>query len=1096
MKRVTYRALAAVALLLLAPASGASAQTAARRLVGPGEVTGLEMSIDGALHAPPGGTVRWLVTTYEVLRRRDLRVAAGVQLSVTASHADGPALFTTRSDASGHAVVELTLPSDLDERTQIAVEAISPRGVRRVFDAPIEIDPVETVALVTDRSSAPPGGSVAVVGRVTGTADGRPRAGIAITLALRSSVLVRAPLALVTDASGLFAAEVALPAVTGSYTIEARTERAGASASQTIEVGADAPPALWARVESSRPLARPGESVPIDVLVLAEDGSPVSGARVDWENDPADERDVVVRTDASGHATLQWLIERTAAPGGATQERTREVVIVHAAHGATRGTAHLRIARESSYVVWSVSGGALVPGIRSSLFVRVVSGEGAPREGLAVSLAAGDAGAAATSATDADGVAELPVTAAETRPEVDGCGGPTTVAARITVDRTEQQLCLPVEPDALVAVSAEPGEGGLVVSLARRPEVETRTLSVVALVRRGEAWQPLARAFAGPHEARVALPLPPLGAEEVWVRARVIVDAQEAVGGSTLISVGTTPAQPALEVGPEGARIAASASSSVALAVPASSAPALELGFGALATPLALALARGHGMPFVRGLAAARTPRDTAAPVVLREGALVPLTMPDDAVTQGLLRDPWRTRARFVRGRLGALMRAVEQLVDQRVPDRIDQVGVREGGHWRFDREMLEAAMVEAGLGDERAAALDGEPLDIDALTTLDPDFTYDHVARRITRERLFRVLWFLRQLVRERELDLAWARRGDPREYVVALLDGSIGFESEYPERGHLFDGWGHPFVLVPVRSGHPRFDRFQPVPGYELVSPGPDGQVGNGDDVFDPFARVLTSGSVYAEAVQEDELVARLGGVELGRATIETLAESFSMEPIVAYEVDAVGATATWGSEPAPLDATPLPFAPIPSLARALFAGAGSPDAALAGTWAPPSELRRYVSFGLAMDAAGGLAIARRTFEAGAPTVAHADVPTLLRVGDAVRLPIRFVPLTREETPDASAVATSSSEALSARVEGRELVLRARSVGVARLSVTLGVPGAPPYETQSPPGARSAAIPCSARARATTPRSRRGPTCSPGRRRRPTISRRSKEP
>ncbi|MFO0684781.1 MAG: hypothetical protein U0234_22180 [Sandaracinus sp.] len=1042
----------ALALVLTAclGATHVSAQTAARRLVAAGEVTGLEMSIDGALHAPPGGTLRWLVTTYEVLRRRDLRVAGGIELTVTASYSDGPALFTTRSDAQGHALIELTLPSDLEGAPQIAVEAISPRGVRRVFDAPLEVDPIETIALVADREVVPPGGSVALLARVCGTADLRPRAGASVRISLRSAALVRAPITLQTDASGVIATELELPSEPGTYSIEVMADDGQAMATRAITVAADSPPSLWARVESTRAVARPGETVPVEVRVLAADGTPVSGARVDWSDDPAREDEVVVRTDARGQATLAWAIERTASPGGSVEERTREVRVVHAAHGTTNGTAHVRIAREASYAVWAVEDGALVPGVRSSLFVRVVSAEGTPRAGVGVALVAGDAGPAASATTDRDGVAELPVRAAETRPELDGCGGPTSVGATLTIDGREQTLCLPVEPDALVAVGAETAASGLVVSLARRPEVEARTVSVTALVHRGEAWLPIARTFAAPRESRVTLALPPLGVEEIWVRARVVVDGQEALGGGTIVLAGAAPAMPTLEADAAGARIATSDASAVALAVEASSALSLEARLGTLSVPLALARAEGHGDAFVRAVAAASTPRDTAAPVALREGTLVPLAMPDDAVAQGLLRDPWRTRARFVRGRLGALMRAVEQLVDARVPDRIDEVGVRENGHWRFDREMLEAAMVEAGLGDERAAALDGEPLDIDALTTLDPDFTYDHVARRITRERLFRVLWYLRTLVRERQLDLAWARRGDPREYVVALLEASVGFEVEYPERSHLFDAWGHPFVLVAVR-GTPRFDRFQPVPGYELVSAGPDGQVGNGDDVFDPFARVLSPGSVYAEAVQEDELVARLGGVELGRATVETLAEAFAIETEVFYDVDVAGAMATWGTEPAPIDPTPVPYAPLPRVARALFAGAVGPGQALSGSWTPPSERRAYVGFALALDADGGVSLARRAFEAGAPTVAHADVPALLRVGDSLRVPIRFVPLTREPAPDARASATSSSEAVTARVEGSDLVLEARRAGVSRLTVALEAPGAPRYEMQA---------------------------------------------
>ena len=74
------RLVTTVCLLLLA--SSATAQgTQARRRVPPGEVTGLEMRIEGSLAAPPGGRVRWFVTLYEVVRRRDLRPAADATLN-------------------------------------------------------------------------------------------------------------------------------------------------------------------------------------------------------------------------------------------------------------------------------------------------------------------------------------------------------------------------------------------------------------------------------------------------------------------------------------------------------------------------------------------------------------------------------------------------------------------------------------------------------------------------------------------------------------------------------------------------------------------------------------------------------------------------------------------------------------------------------------------------------------------------------------------------------------------------------------------------------------------------------------------------------
>lgn len=1043
MKRIASLALALGLVCASLSQGHVDAQERARRLVAAGEVTGLEMTIEGALHAPPGGRVRWLVTTYEVLRRRDLRVAGGITLTVTASFADGPALMTTTSDAAGHAVLELPLPEDLESGTQISVEAISPRGIRRVFDAPIELDARTRIDLVLDREATLPGGSVVAIGRVRDVRDGRPRAAEPVTLSLREGTLVRAPLELVTDASGVFATEVALPERTGTFQVFAATEDAGASV--TVSTREDTTSALWVRAESDRAVVRPSEVVHVDVLVRAADGSPVPGARVVWSDAPPPEHDdEVIRTDASGHATLRWEIERTAAPDERVEDRARAIQVVHAAHGTGGASAHVRITRAPLFVTWSVEGGALTPGLGARLYVRATRPDGGPRAGVAVALAAGALGAAQQGVTDADGIVALETTLAATHDDASGCGGPTAVAASLVVDGAERDICLPIEPDALLGVRAHAHADALDVALTRRPEANARPISVVVLARRHEAWEPRARIVLGAHESTGTIPLDDAAAAPLWVRARPIVDGQEVVGGSTVVYPRGAPALGAFEVGAEGAHLAADAGSTLLLAVDESAASSLDARLVALTTPLGEATARGRTPLFVEAFAASMVPRDTAAPAVVREGSVSPLSMPDDAVQEGLLRDPWRTRARFVRGRLGAMMRAVESLVDSHVPSAIDQVGVEENGHWRFDREMLEAALAEAGLGDERAAALDGEPLDIAALTTLDPSFTYDHVARRITRQRLFRVLWFLRELVRDRQLDLAWARRGDPREYPLSLLEAEIYNDGESPERAHLFDAWGHPFVLVPVR-GHARFDRLQPVPGFELVSGGPDGRVGNADDVWDPFARVLASGSVYAEAVQEDELVARLGSVELGRATVETLAEAFSYEARVDYDVSVTSASVPWGSEPAPLSTTSPPLAELPTVARALF-GRGSATA-----WSPPHERRAYVGFALAFDARGDLALRTQPFAAGAPYIAHVETPARMRVGDVLRVPIVFVRLTSEELAEPVVEAVASSGALGARVEGRGLVLEGREPGVASVQLVLRSPGAPEYRVSA---------------------------------------------
>ena len=56
-----------------------------------------------------------------------------------------------------------------------------------------------------------------------------------------------------------------------------------------------------------------------------------------------------------------------------------------------------------------------------------------------------------------------------------------------------------------------------------------------------------------------------------------------------------------------------------------------------------------------------------------------------------LLRDPWRSQARFVEGRLALVFQAIERYVAAAVPERIEDVAVQTGTHWDFNAQILAA---------------------------------------------------------------------------------------------------------------------------------------------------------------------------------------------------------------------------------------------------------------------------------------------------------------------------------------------------------------------------------------------------------------------
>ena len=77
--------LALLSALWLSSLTPAAAQNFTRRDVPRGQVSGLEMAIEGNLEVAPGGRLRWFVTVYEIVGGRDLRPAPKTEVRALAS---------------------------------------------------------------------------------------------------------------------------------------------------------------------------------------------------------------------------------------------------------------------------------------------------------------------------------------------------------------------------------------------------------------------------------------------------------------------------------------------------------------------------------------------------------------------------------------------------------------------------------------------------------------------------------------------------------------------------------------------------------------------------------------------------------------------------------------------------------------------------------------------------------------------------------------------------------------------------------------------------------------------------------------------------
>ena len=1060
------------ALLAVALAGPVGGQVARIDVPGHGGVTGLEMGIEGSLHARPGGRLSWFVTVHEIVAGRDLRPAPRAALRVLASFQPNKPLLEAVSDAGGRAALSFDVPADLERSFQLVIEVRSPRRVQRRFEVTVQLGRRYRTELHVDRRTIEPGGTLQAWGRVMDLARGRPSSEHALTIQVRGG----APQKARTDRRGVFHVAVQAPDLPQTaFSVEASATDADPVKVEGKVAAVAPPPALVIVARPERDVVAPGALVQVDVTVRTAQGRPVPGATLTGLSIPQAKKDKpkVVKptlTDGQGRARVPWRVVSTAP----LSDVTGQLQAVREGLGTGSATVRVRSTRRTQLLAWAVEGGALVPGLPGRLFLRGFHPDGRPLAGAAVRVDAGQPTAGPTITTDAEGVAVVDVTVGKPKPSQD-CSGPTTSAAMVHLGSGTEELCLPVDPEATVRVrprspattAGQPVE----IELEWRPTVAAAPVAVTVLAHDpgGASWRPVAQAVAPPRARRIVLRPSPDEVGLLWVRARPLVGParQEVRGGGALVwsspgpglalsvapSPGTSGA-PFTSGGAQALRVptprmvldlqgsGADPASGFAMALPVDEGERL---LGELRSTHGQRPEPGGGPARLAGFLAANTPVDDAAAGILHEGKVLPVAMPAQPAELGLLRDPWRSRARFVRGRLGRLLRAVEDHVAAHIPDRLRQVAIRGPRGWRFNREMLRG--ITDKLGAESMGGLDGSPLTIDALQRLAPAFVYDNVARRLTRQRLLDLLVLLRAFVREHRLDHAWPRRGDPTTWLIGLVDWQPADTGQSVERAQLFDAWGRPFVLRRAPGGRARFRSIEPVVGYELISMGPDGRAGTDDDVYDPFGRVLRGG-VYAEAVGEETLLARLRGVEFGRATIEALAKVFEVEESADQEAPVARSTRPWNAPsraPSPtVDDLALHQARGAWPTASVFQALGSQGVGV--TLALSPEPHRYLVVAGAYGRQGVAVFAASPLEGGAPLLLDAPLPQRLRQGEQLVVPVRLTNLrdgqrislqaSGEGPIEASVVGPAGPDA----VAGRTRIVRLRLAPASRAGTARG--------------------------------------------------------
>ncbi len=213
-------------------------------------------------------------------------------------------------------------------------------------------------------------------------------------------------------------------------------------------------------------------------------------------------------------------------------------------------------------------------------------------------------------------------------------------------------------------------------------------------------------------------------------------------------------------------------------------------------------------------------------------------------------------------------------------PDRLIDVRRKNpGGGFSFNPELMTLTTAAMEHPPETPG---GEPLVLGDLAAIDPQVTFDNVARRVTRYKLFKILEAVRKFKVAHALDAGEPALKDPNALVRRLVrSGEI-------TQAMLVDPWGGSMEFQ--KSQGPSLPFISTIPGFELRAPGPDGIVGTNDDVRDPFVRVVRSGSPYARAMQEDALVDAKLDMEVAESTVS--AWSTLMDTVTGLSLGNMGA------------------------------------------------------------------------------------------------------------------------------------------------------------------------------------------------------------
>ncbi len=861
---------------------------------------GLDVFLQAPRSAPAGAPIRLLLRTYGYRTPADLAALGAVQVDAawqSAGADEKPSSVLT--DERGLGSLALTVP-DGPPGDVVLVVALSHGSHRRTREIKLtRVSPFEIV-LTAPTEEVAPGTLLPVWARLVDKRTGAGAPGRRLTLELREGKAATTTVTATTDRSGSTTARLRVPRTElGDLTwdlVASSPDVAAAEARATLRSAAMAPAAASLRVRSSAYALRPGARATLTVRATAGTGEPLPGQRVrhlvlrEGEAPPSgrlpDGRDAfdaaarVATTNELGEITTDYVAPTTTV--GEIAVRLVARAQLEGRDVEVTGTSMRIAAKTAGTVVVAPEGGELIPGLEQQVFLRLTGDHGDP---IQAPVRVEADGLSARVQTDADGAA---VATWKVPLDVGTRGGPCSsdVAATVAIhvegaaDRGPYTACADVDRDRRVLVRT-----------ASRVAVAGSPIEMTALVRSvdKDAPGPLAVSFGDAGGA-------------AWLDAA----PRRAGDPADVVRYEGKPVVPSHLAGPVAATAhlprangPALVGSTLVLVRPALLPRVVAKVVGGRQVPggritVEATMSDGAGRPLVGAIAAAVVDAaevpypdpiwtfDTATRLC-REGRIESRCdqalagEPLAGVGLGLSRitrrgtapplDPGAVKDAELEAAFQATLKSLEGALFQAStgPDVRDVLRKKDGKN-TFNPELFTVVTSAMSKPPELPG---GDAMTLADLASVDPQVQFDVVARRVARLKLFRLLVAAREFKKARGLD--------DDEPALQTPSALLRRWKEEGRDAELFDPWGGALSFVPLKGARPR-PFLSPIPGFELVAPGPDGKAGTADDVRDPFVRVLRSGTPYAEAMGEDRIVDAPLDLRVADATIAAWEEVLS--------------------------------------------------------------------------------------------------------------------------------------------------------------------------------------------------------------------------